>query len=223
MPQSTKRPPSPQQSSRAASLPTCFPVPTAQERAGPPRPPLGHRLCLGSGRPQDPRRGGEGRGRQVAGDPPRGCSASEARAQACPLSVGCAPMDQGSSCRRDGPHTRAPAPATSPHLEDDSHDGQVQDLPRRRCRPLVDLVADCGHRRPASRGQAWSKLPSGAAGSYSRADVAAPLHLLATHLLPGRAPACRRTQGPPGPAVPGTAGRRAGGTAAPATAGPGGR
>ena len=128
--------------------------------------------CLGSGQPQDPRRGGEGRGRQVAGDPPRGCSASEARAQACLLSVGCAPMDQGGSCRRDGPHTRAPAPAASPHLEDDSHDGQVQGVPRHGRRPLVNLVADCGHRRPASEAgpgaSCPAELPGTAAGQTQR-------------------------------------------------------
>lgn len=69
------------------------------------------------------------------------------------------------------------------------------------------------------RGQAWRKLPSRATGSHSQVDSEAPPHLLAAHLLPGRAPACQRTRGPPGPAVPGTAGRRAGGTAAPVTAG----
>lgn len=79
--------------------------PPHRSRRGRAAPPLGHGLCLGSGRPQDPRRGGEGRGRQVAGNPPRGCSALEARAQACLLSVGCAPMDQGGSCRQGGPHT----------------------------------------------------------------------------------------------------------------------
>lgn len=46
---------------------------------------------------------------------------------------------------------------------------------------------------------------------------------MAAHLLPGRAPACRSTRGRSGPAVPGTAGRRAGERPAPETAGPTGQ
>lgn len=109
----------------------------------------------------------------------------------------------------------------SPHLEDDSHDRQVQGLPRHRGRPLVNLIADCEHRWPASEacpgGSCPPEPPGATAGMMMRQLWQ---RLPATHPLPGRAPACRSTRGQPGSAAPGTAGRRAGGTPAPETAGP---
>ena len=165
--------------------------------------------------------GGLGRGGRVAagrGAPPRGRWAPGARTQVCPLSMGCAPVDQGAAAaggpHAQGPPRRLPAPTwrTTPMTG------------RLRVRPgagaghwsislqTVDTGGWCqrlGLEEAAQRN----------AAGYSRVDAVAPPGLLAAHLLPGRAPACRRTRGPPGPAVPGTAGQRAGGTAAPATAG----
>lgn len=112
-----------------------------------------------------------------------------------------------------------PHPWADLHLEDDADDRQVQGLPRLGGWPLVNLIAHCGHRQPVSGAcPAW-KLPAEATGSTARRCDLWP-RLRVTHLPPGRALACRSTQGQSGSAAPGTAGQRAGETPAPETAGP---
>lgn len=112
-----------------------------------------------------------------------------------------------------------PHPPANPHLEDDSRDRQVQGLPRHWGRPLVNLIAHCGHTSSVS------SLPHVEAACQShwvlQLDSETSLAgLMVTHLLLGRALACQSTRGRSGSAAPGTAGRRAGGTPAPETAGP---
>lgn len=74
----------------------------------------------------------------------------------------------GSGC----PHEPAafPAQPASSHLEDYSHDRQLQGLPRRGGGPLVNLTAHCGHRWPVSGACPKQQVPVEATGGYGRDD-----------------------------------------------------
>ena len=159
--------------------------------------------------------------------PPHGCAALEDQTQVCPLGMGYAPGDEGATAAGGAGvyvHLQRPAPNSrpaSPHLEDDSHDRQVQGLPGHGGRPLVNLIAHCQHRWPASGACPGGDCLPKSLGPRARMTRQLCQRLTATHLLPGKASACQSTQGRPGSAAPGTAGQRAGGTPAPETVGQG--
>lgn len=87
--------------------------------------------------------------------PPLGHTALEDWIPACPPWTEFAPREEGSSCHKGGrasppTHTGMAYPSAAPHLNDDSHDREVQGLPRHGGWPLVNLIARCGQRWPMS-------------------------------------------------------------------------
>lgn len=112
------------------------------------------------------------------GGPPRGRWAPEARAQACPLSMGCAPVDRGAAAagrpQAQGPPRRLPAPTwrTTPmtgrlRVRPGAGAGhwsislQTVDTGSWRQRPGLEEAAQQSHREPQPGGLSGPAAPAG--------------------------------------------------------------
>lgn len=214
-PLSPKQHPTPE--SPAHTPPTIPPHSTGAGAHPAPHPDASPWLCLVSGHPTGlPAGGGEAQAGSgwVQGQchlprrgPPLGHTAAEDWIQACPPWMGCVPGGGGSSCQ---PGVAPPCPGHLPAQPATLTCRTTPTTGRFRVCPgtgaghwSISLHAVVQGVRVRSR-PCGSGLPRPLGPTAGRCDSLADL--MATHLLPGRAPACQSTRGRSGSAAPGTAG-----------------